>query len=99
MQYPANTWQSSPIGIFFIVDYFRYRTYARAHQQYQKSYSFWEWWFRFAVLLFVLSMLFRMMFYMMLFSRGGYYGSRGGFGGGFSGGGGSFGGGGASGGW
>ena len=87
------------VGIFFIVDYFRYRTYVRAHQQYQKSYSFWEWWFRFAILLFVLSMLFRMMFYMMLFSRGGYYGSRGGFGGGFSGGGGSFGGGGASGGW
>jgi len=86
------------VGIFFIVDFIRYRRYRHEHRMYNKSYSFWEWWFRFAVLLFVLSILFRVMFYMMLFSRGGYYGGRGGFGG-FSGGGGSFGGGGASGSW
>ena len=84
--------------ILFIADLFRYRGYAKRHRIYKKSYSFWEWFFRFAVLLAVLSIIFRMLFYAMLFSRGGYHGSRGGFGG-FSGGGGSFGGGGASGGW
>jgi len=85
--------------IFFIVDYIRYARYRHEHRIYKKRYGFWEWWFRFAILLFVLSMLFRIMFYMALFSRGGYYGGRSGFGG-FSGGrGGGFGGGGASGGW
>jgi len=86
------------VGIFFVLDYSRYRRYLRDHRVYGDRYSFWEWWFRFAVLLAVLSILFRVLFYMMLFSRGGLYGGRGGFGG-FSGGGGGFGGGGASGGW
>jgi len=80
------------------MDFFRYRRYLSDHGVHKNRYSFWEWWFRFAVLLFVLSMLFRILFYTMLFSRGGYYGGRSGFGG-FSGGGGGFGGGGASGGW
>jgi uncharacterized protein len=84
--------------IFFIVDFFRYRNYVGDHKAYRGRYSFWEWWFRFAVLFFVLNILFRVLFYSMLFSRGGYYGGRSGFGG-FSGGGGGFGGGGASGGW
>jgi len=88
------------VGILFFVDFFRFRGYAGGHGTHPDRYSFWEWWFRFGLLLFILSMLFRIMFYSMLFSRGGYYGSRGGFGGGgFSGGGGGFGGGGASGGW
>ena len=97
--------QSQVIGTFillmagglFIFDFFRYRTYASTHKEHGQRYSFWEWFFRFALLLAVLSIIFRMLFYMMLFSRGGYGGSRGG--GGFSSGGGSFGGGGASGGW
>jgi len=97
--------QSQAVGVFillmagglFIFDYFRYRRYASSHKEHRQRYSFWEWFFRFALLLAVLSFLFRMLFYMMLFSRGGYGGSRGG--GGFTSGGGSFGGGGASGGW
>lgn len=86
-------------GGLFIFDFFRYGTYASTHKENGQRYSFWEWFFRFALLLAVLSFIFRMLFYMMLFSRGGYGGSRGGGGGGFSSGGGSFGGGGASGGW
>jgi len=85
--------------LFFIADYFRYHRYRREHRLNQNRYSFWEWWFRFAVLLAVLSILFRVAFYMMLFSRGGAYGSRSGFSGFSGGGGGSFGGGGASGSW
>lgn len=81
-----------------IVDFFRYRNYRKEHRLYHNSYSFGEWWFRFAILLFLVSFIFRMLFYIMLFSRGGYYGGRSGFSG-FRGGGGSFGGGGASGGW
>lgn len=88
----------SIVFVFFIIDWLRYRRYLKDHRIYRNRYTFWEWWFRFALLLFVLSILFRMMFYAMLFSRGGYYGGRSGFGG-FSGGGGSFGGGGASGRW
>lgn len=86
------------VAVFCVVDFFRYGKYIRGHGGYTQRYTFWEWWFRFAVLLFVLNIVFRMMFYAMLFSRGGYYGGRGGFGG-FSGGGGAFGGGGASGRW
>lgn len=87
------------IGVagLFLVDIKRYFGYRKEHSLYNERYSFWEWFFRFAVLLAVLSVVFRMLFYMMLFSRGGYGGGRGG--GGFSGGGGSFGGGGASGSW
>ena len=84
-------------GILFFVDLFRYFGYRKDHRIYKDRYSFWEWFFRFAVMLAVISIIFRMLFYMALFSRGGY-GGRGG-GGGFSGGGGSFGGGGASGSW
>ncbi len=85
--------------IFFCIDFFRYRGYLSDHKGYQVNYSFWEWWFRFAILLFILNMIFKIAFYSMLFSRGGRYGGRSGFGGFSGGGGGSFGGGGASGGW
>ncbi|PIQ81790.1 MAG: hypothetical protein COV76_07095 [Candidatus Omnitrophica bacterium CG11_big_fil_rev_8_21_14_0_20_64_10] len=77
-----------------IVDLLRYRSYRSGHRLYRDRYSFWEWFFRFALVLAVLSMVFRVLFYMMLFSRGGGAGGRGG---GF--GGGAFGGGGASGRW
>lgn len=87
------------ILIFFVIDCLRYKSYVNANKHYLKHYSFWEWWFRFAILLFILNLLFKILFYSMLYSRGGRYGGRSGFGG-FSGGrGGSFGGGGASGGW
>lgn len=82
----------------FLYDVARYGHYLRDHRTYKERYTFWEWFFRFAVLLAVLSFIFRMIFYRMLTSRGGYSGSGGG-GGGFRGGGGSFGGGGASGRW
>ncbi|MFT5208066.1 MAG: hypothetical protein ACI9CF_001830 [Candidatus Omnitrophota bacterium] len=85
--------------VFFCIDFFRYRGYLSAHKGYQVNYSFWEWWFRFAILLFILNMIFKIAFYSMLFSRGGRYGGNSGFGGFSGGGGGSFGGGGASGGW
>lgn len=84
-------------SILFLADIWRYFGYRKERRLYNQSYSFWEWFFRFAVLLAVASIVFRILFYMMLFSRGGYGGGRGG--GGFSGGGGSFGGGGASGSW
>ena len=86
------------IAILFVIDFFRYQRYLYDRRLYLDRYGFWEWWFRFALLLFLLSFIFRILFYTLLFSRGGYYGSRSGFGG-FSGGGGSFGGGGASGRW
>lgn len=82
----------------FVVDLLRYQSYAQDHGTYAERYTFWEWFFRFAILLAVLNLIFRVIFYMMLHSRGGYSGSGGG-GGGFRGGGGSFGGGGASGRW
>lgn len=85
------------VAVLFVIDLFRYRGYLRDHRVYNYRYSFWEWFFRFAILLAVISIIFRMLFYAALFSRGGYGGGRGS--GGFSGGGGSFGGGGASGGW
>jgi len=87
------------VVIFFIFDFLRYRRYRNERRMHNSKYSFWEWWFRFAILLAVLSILFRVLFYVMLFSRGGVYGGRQGFGGFSGGGGGSFGGGGASGGW
>lgn len=87
------------VALFFVIDLFRYRNYANSHKGYLSHYSFWEWWFRFAILLFILNLIFRMLFYAMLFSRGGRYGGRSGFGGFSGGGGGSFGGGGASGRW
>ncbi|MBI2343552.1 MAG: TPM domain-containing protein [Deltaproteobacteria bacterium] len=86
------------VMVLFLLDLIRYLRYRRSHATYRGRYSFWGWWFRFAVLLFVLNMLFRVVFYALLVSRGGMYGGRSGFGG-FSGGGGSFGGGGASGRW
>lgn len=79
----------------FIIDVLRYKTYSHEHRIYNDRYTFWEWFFRFAILLAVLSFIFRMIFYILLSSRGG----SGGRGGGFSSGGGSFGGGGASGRW
>lgn len=82
----------------FLYDVSRYGRYLHDHRIYKERYTFWEWFFRFAILLAVLSFIFRTIFYMMLYSRGGYSGSGGG-GGGFRGGGGSFGGGGASGRW
>lgn len=85
------------VAFLFAVDFLRYRTYAHQHRIYRNRYTFWEWWLRFAILLFLLNIILRMLFYAALFSRGGGYGGR--SGGGFSGGGGSFGGGGASGGW
>jgi uncharacterized protein len=96
-------------AFLFLVDLFRYSFYFAGHRFYPDRYSFWEWWFLFGLLLFVLNLIFRALFDAALYSRGGYYGSRSGFGGfsggssgglgGFSGGGGSFGGGGASGRW
>ncbi len=86
-------------AVIFIVDLVRYRQYLTEHRLYRDRYSFWEWFFRFALLLAILYFLFRMLFYALLFSRGGTYGGRGGFGGFRGGGGGGFGGGGASGGW
>lgn len=82
--------------VIFVIDLFRYRTYAVSHKGIRSRYNFWEWFFRFAILLAIISILFRILIYSMLFSRGGYSSGRGGFRGG---GGGSFGGGGASGGW
>lgn len=85
------------LSIFFL-DIGRFMGYRRSHQLHRERYSFWEWFFRFAFLLMILNIIFRVLIYSMLTSRGGHYGSRSGFGG-FRGGGGSFGGGGASGGW
>ncbi len=86
------------IGVILIIDLVRYSTYWNGHRGYTGAYSFWEWFFTFAILWLILRAL--------LTSRGGSsWSSRGGGGGGysggggFSGGGGSFGGGGASGRW
>ncbi|MFA6600399.1 MAG: TPM domain-containing protein [Candidatus Omnitrophota bacterium] len=80
------------------LDFFRYFDYRRSHLAYAARYDFWEWWWRFALLLAILNLLFRVLLSVMLRSGGGYSGGRG-SGGGFSGGGGGFGGGGASGSW
>ncbi|MDO8520220.1 MAG: TPM domain-containing protein, partial [Deltaproteobacteria bacterium] len=81
-----------------ILDFFRYRRYRSGHKTYPERYGFGEWWFRFAILFIVISVIFRILYYLALTGGGGYHGSRSGSGG-FSGGGGSFGGGGASGRW
>lgn len=86
------------IGVLCVLDGIRYYRYIQGHKTYRERYAFWEWWIRFAILFFMLQFILRLLFYAMLASRGGYYGSRSGFGG-FSGGGGGFGGGGASGRW
>ena len=86
------------------MDALRYRGYAHEHRIHSDRYSFWEWWFRFGILLALLKIFIEILYYS---SRGSGYRSSGGGssgggysgGGGFSGGGGSFGGGGASGGW
>ena len=86
-------------AVVTVIDLFRFRKYARQNRTYEFRYGFGGWWFRFALLLFILNAIFRIVFYAMMASRGGYYGNRGGFGGFGGGGGGSFGGGGASGRW
>jgi len=78
-------------GIVFGVDLIRYGVYAQTHPS-ARRYDFWEWFFLFAALWFVLR-----IFIMSAGRSGGRGWSSGG--GGFSGGGGSFGGGGASGRW
>lgn len=85
-------------AVIVAVDQIRYFRYFSQHRRYPERFGFMEWWFRFAILCFILNLLFRAIYYGLLSSRGGYYGSRSGFGG-FSGGGGRFGGGGASGRW
>ena len=80
------------------MDMLRYRGYTQDHRIYTERYSFWEWWFRFGILLALLKILIEILYYSGRSS--GYRGSGGGYsGGGFSGGGGGFGGGGASGRW
>ncbi len=88
------------IGLVVLLgfDAWRYRQYCHDHRIYHERYSWWEWFMRFALLLFLAQMILHIAFFLLLASRGGYHGSRSGYGG-FSGGGGSFGGGGASGGW
>ncbi len=91
----------------FVIDWIRYGSYLWSQKTNPPRYQFFEWWFLFSLVLFVLQLIFRIVFELLLSSRGGYYGSSRGFGGssgsssggGFSGGGGSFGGGGASGSW
>ncbi len=84
-----------------IVDAIRFQIYFFTHRRYQERFGLIAWSLRFAWLLILLNIFFRLVLHSMLSGRGGgVYGSRSGFGGGFSGGGGgSFGGGGASGGW
>ncbi len=84
-------------GILLVLDIFRYGGYFMGHRLYLQRYTPLEWWIRFSLLLALLGILLRLLFYALLSSRGGYSGGRGGSG--FSGGGGSFGGGGASGRW
>ncbi|MDO8519284.1 MAG: TPM domain-containing protein [Deltaproteobacteria bacterium] len=86
------------LGAAILADFFRYGRYRRGHKNYKERFGFWGWWFNFAILFFVLNLVFRIGLQMLLSGRGGYHGSRSGYGG-FSGGGGSFGGGGASGRW
>lgn len=86
-------------GIIFAIlaiDFIRYGIYAGQHKAYKSRYTFWEWFFLFAI--------FWMILRAILTSRGSSNWSSGGrgggySGGGFSGGGGSFGGGGSSGRW
>lgn len=85
--------------VLFLIDWIRYSCYRRGHGGYAGRYGFGEWFVRFAVLFFVLKLLFQLQSYILLTSRGGYCGSRSGMGGFSGGGGGRFGGGGASGSW
>jgi uncharacterized protein len=80
-------------AVVSIIDLIRYFGYRFGHREYSARYDFWEWWLRFAILLAILNILFRIALSAMM-SSGGRGGS-----GGFSGGGGSFGGGGANGRW
>ena len=94
--------------LLFCLDLLRYGQYTFVHRLYQERYAFMEWFIRFSILLMVFGGILKLIYYMLLTSRGGYYGSRSGYssfpggssGGGFGGGGGGgFGGGGASGSW
>ena len=106
---PLFKWIAVAAGLVFLLDSTRYGQYRIFHRAYNERYSFLEWFIRFSILLAVLGGIFRLIFYAMLSSRGGYYGNRSGYssfpggssdGGGFGGGGGGgFGGGGASGSW
>lgn len=83
------------IIIVFFIDLFRYAKYKKTKKNIGATgYSFGEWWFRFAILLFIISLLFRILIYSLLSSGNGQSRRSG-----PSGGGGRFGGGGASGGW
>ena len=82
-----------------LVDFVRYSFYLKTNTANPRRYSWGGWFMRFAILLFVLRIVFE-IFFRALLMRGGHYGSRSGYSsGGFGGGGGSFGGGGASGRW
>ena len=81
------------IGVILVIDLIRYSAYMKTHQGYKGRYSFWEWFFMFAMLWLILRAL------LTSRSGSGWSSGRRGGGGGFSGGGGSFGGGGASGRW
>ncbi len=81
------------IGTVLAIDFIRYSAYAKTHKGYKGKYSFWEWFFMFAIVWVILRALITSR------SGSGWSSQRGGGGGGFSGGGGSFGGGGASGRW
>ncbi len=82
------------VVVVFFADLIRYGVYAKTHAASQR-YGFWEWFFLFAILWFIL----RILIESSLRSGGRGWSSGGGSSGGFSGGGGSFGGGGASGRW
>ncbi len=96
-------------ALLFLLDLGRYGRYRFFHRLYENRYVFLEWFIRFSILLALFGGILRLMYYLLLSSRGGYYGSRSGYGsfsGGSSGsgdfgggGGGGFGGGGASGSW
>lgn len=75
--------------VLFIIDCVRFFSYSKN----RRTYSTFEWWFRFSLLLLALQLLFRILMTIATQSGGGRSG------GGFSGGGGRFGGGGASGRW
>lgn len=85
----------------FCIDGIRYTRYHLRFKNYVQRYRPLEWWFRFALLFFLLKILFDLFYFIALSSHGNSYGNRSGFGGGGfrGGGGGSFGGGGANGGW
>ena len=95
-------------AVLFLLDTLRYGQYRVFQRLYRERYSILEWFIRFSLLLAVIGGILKLIYAILLSSRGGYYGSRrgyssfpgsggsGGFGGG---GGGGFGGGGASGRW